>query len=75
VAIAAGASHSLALRADGTVWSWGFGASSTYGQQFASCREPRNKPCSVLPELVPDLHGATGISAAFGASLAIAPQP
>jgi hypothetical protein len=54
-AIAAGASHSLALQADGTVVGWGCGGGGNYGQ------------CSVAS----GLSGVTAIAAGFFDSLAL----
>jgi alpha-tubulin suppressor-like RCC1 family protein len=56
-AIAAGGSHSMALRSDGTVWVWG---SNNYGQLGDGTSW--NK---VIPIQVPGLGGVTTISAGF----------
>ena len=54
-AIAAGGSHSLALKGDGSVVAWGCGGGSDFGQ------------CSVPS----DLSGVTAISAGYSHSLAL----
>ncbi len=51
-AIAAGTSHSLALKADGTVWAWGANGSGQLGDNSTS---QRNAPVQV--------SGLTGVSA------------
>ena len=45
IAIAAGGNHSLALRADGTVWAWGL---NTYGQLGDNTTTNRLTPVQVL---------------------------
>ncbi|HEX8072836.1 MAG TPA: S8 family serine peptidase [Pyrinomonadaceae bacterium] len=43
-AVSAGASHSLALRSDGTVWAWGRG---NFGQMGNGTNQERNAPAQV----------------------------
>ena len=78
VAIAAGASHSLALDADGHVYSWG---SNYYGElgvdpATTSCTVPYasssyTSVCRPSPELVPGLSGIVAIAAGTSFSLAV----
>jgi len=63
IAIAAGAGHSLALKNDGTVWSWGF---NQLGQLGDSTTMDRNIPVKVI-----GLTGITEVSAGGGHSLAL----
>jgi alpha-tubulin suppressor-like RCC1 family protein len=51
IAVAAGSRHSLALRTDGTVWSWG---ENTYGQLGVPTSEtPKDKGVSISKVAVP----------------------
>src|SRR5579875_3686578 len=62
-ALAAGARHSLALLADGTVLAWGAGASGQLGDgEFAS---------SAVPVEVEGLHGVQALAAGSNFSLAL----
>jgi alpha-tubulin suppressor-like RCC1 family protein len=68
-AIAAGGEHSLALRGDGTVWSWG---ENWGGQLGDGTFEDRLDPARIM--LYPDywpLDGITSIAAGWGHSLAV----
>jgi alpha-tubulin suppressor-like RCC1 family protein len=65
VAIAAGESHSLALRADGTVWSWGYDG---WGQLGRGVRDLNPHP---TPTAVPGLSNVVAIAAGKSHSLAI----
>jgi alpha-tubulin suppressor-like RCC1 family protein len=58
VAVAAGDSHSLALKNDGTVWTWGI---NTYGQLGNNSTTNSNVPVQVV--------GLTGIIAIAGGNL------
>ena len=63
VAVAAGEFQSLALKADGTVWAWGFGGDGELGNgSFAN---------SSLPVQVSGLSGALAIGAGSAHSLAV----
>ena len=62
VAIAAGLDHSLALKADGSVWAWG---SNALGQLGDGTRVDR-----LTPMMVSNLAGITVISAGYGHSMA-----
>jgi len=62
-AISAGASYSLALKNDGTVWSWG---NNNYGQLGNGSNTQRNYAVQVS-----NLSGITAISAGGGHSLAL----
>jgi len=64
MALAAGAYHSLALSADGTVWTWG---SNSYGQLGESTTTTRRS----VPVQVPGLTGVVAISAGYYHSLAL----
>ncbi len=66
IAIAAGNSHSLALRNDGTVWSWGW---NSYGELGIGIGNP-NK-LSNVPIQVSSLTNIIAISAGEYASLAL----
>ncbi len=63
VAVAAGGSHSLALKADGSVWAWGYGYFGAIGD---GARTQRNRAVQV-----PGLAGVTAIAAGDGHSLAL----
>lgn len=63
VAVSAGGYHSLALRSDGTVWSWG---SNWYGQVGDGSTTQR-----LTPVQVPGLSQVLAISAGRGHSLAL----
>jgi alpha-tubulin suppressor-like RCC1 family protein len=64
VAIAAGGTHSLALRADGKVFAWGAGSDGQLGGgTFTDCQRQ--------PELVSSLSAVTNIAAGLTHSLAL----
>jgi RHS repeat-associated protein len=63
VAIAAGSGHSVALKADGTVWAWGGNASGQVGDGTLTNRQ--------TPFRVPGLSGVTAIAAGFDFTLAL----
>ena len=55
-AISAGYSHSMALKADGTVWGWGSNSeASNIGAGSSTAR-------SCLPETIPNLSGVTAVA-------------
>lgn len=62
-ALAGGGSHSLAVRADGTVWSWGYGWYGTLGDGTSASRG--------LPVMVNGLSGVTRVAAGRVHSLAL----
>ena len=62
-AVSAGFVHSLAVRADGTVWAWG---SNTYGQLGDGTTTTRLRPVQV-----PGLHGVVAVAAGTVHSLAL----
>ena len=64
-AVAAGAAHSLALKADGTVWAWGDDVNGELGNGITS-----TVPIS-LPVQVNGLSGVVAIAAGQGHSLAL----
>jgi len=62
-AVAAGSVHSLALRRDGTVWSWGWNSTGQLGDGTTVDRS--------VPIRVRDLTGVTAIAAGEGRSVAL----
>lgn len=58
VAIAAGGYHSMALRSDGTVWTWG---NNTYGQLGNNTTSNASSPVQVRIGLLPVLTNAKAI--------------
>ena len=63
VRAAAGYFHSLAVRSDGTVWTWG---DNQYGQLGDGTRTNRGSPVRVM-----GLTGVTQVAAGYGHSLAL----
>jgi len=63
IAIAAGPNHSMALRNDGTVWTWGLNSNGQLGNGTTSN--------SAVPVQVANLNGVTSIAAGGIHSLAI----
>jgi len=63
VGVAAGGAHSLALKADGTVWSWGI---NTYGQLGNN-----TIALSRTPVQVSNLSNVVAITAGFQSSYAL----
>jgi alpha-tubulin suppressor-like RCC1 family protein len=63
VAIAAGGEHNLALRADGTVWAWGYNG---YGQLGTGS----TGGYSAVPVQVSNLTGVVSVAAGYGFSFA-----
>lgn len=63
IAVTGGASHSLALRADGTVWAWG---ENTFGQLGDGTYTQRTTPVQVS-----NLAGVTAIASGFSHNLAL----
>ncbi|WP_308686753.1 hypothetical protein [Stigmatella ashevillensis] len=61
--IAAAASHSLAVRPDGTVWAWGSNSSGQLGDGTTSQR--------TVPGAVPGLSGGVAVAAGVSHSLAV----
>ena len=61
--ISAGASHSLALRSDATVWAWGDNTNNELGDGTVATR--------YAPVAVPGLGGVTQVSAGWVHSLAV----
>ena len=68
VAIAAGGSHSLAVRSDGTVWAWG---SNVSGQLGNGCTLGTNCNSSSTPVQVSGLSGVVAIAGGTNHSLAV----
>lgn len=57
---------SMALRADGTVWTWGYGSSGQLGDGSSGALHS-----SAIPSKVPDLTGVVDIAAGASHSLAL----
>lgn len=73
-AIAAGASHGVALAADGAVWAWG---SNLYRQLGAAAADTcggfgSRQPCSRSPRRVPGPEAVTAVAAGANHTLALA---
>ncbi len=71
VAVVAGGSHSLALKADGTAWAWGSNSSGQLGDgtnvgEFCSLVGP----CRTTPVRVLGLTGIIAVAAGFDHSFA-----
>ena len=67
-AVAAGSYHSVALKADGTVWAWG---DNQYGQLGNATTTDSPTPVQVVgPEGVGYLAGVTAISCGYGHTVA-----
>lgn len=63
IAIAAGSDHSLALKADGTVWAWGYNGDGRLGDGTTTDR--------ITPVQVPGLTGVVNVAAGPYHSLAV----
>ena len=68
VAIAAGEQFSLALRSDGTVWTWGYNGEGQLGDTTTTAR---NRPQRVLNARGWPITGIAGIAAGFQHALAL----
>ena len=73
VAVAAGANVSVALLADGSVWTWGHGPALGVSSAPATCASPSfvspdpwYEPCAKTPVRVPGIAGARGVAAGGG---------
>lgn len=71
-AVSAGYYHSLALKSDGTVWSWGYGGNGQLGNGSTS-GTPFNAPVQVIGTggLGTTLQNATAIAAGYSHSLVL----
>ncbi|MFD3916533.1 RCC1 domain-containing protein [Streptomyces sp. NPDC058603] len=67
IAIAAGLSHSLALREDGTVWAWGHNTNGQLGDGTSASRNVASR--------VSELAGVTLIAAGANHNLALVGGP
>ena len=67
-AVAAGASHNLALRDDGAVWAWGVDANGQLGCPSGACGR---LGCDPTPGHVSDMSGVIAIAAGGKHSLAL----
>lgn len=66
IAISAGSDHNLALKNDGTVWSWGY----QFGGRLVG-QEMEGGTSTQTPEQIPGLSGITAIAAGAYHSLAL----
>lgn len=66
-AVAAGGAHGLALKTDGSVWSWGSNVAGQLGNGTSSCGTCGNP----VPASIPGLSGVAAISAAGEYSMAL----
>jgi alpha-tubulin suppressor-like RCC1 family protein len=74
--IAAGYQHTLALKDDGTVWSWGWNLLGALGYSSLDCANPVNGQffwtCSDIPTQVTGITGSvTAIAGGFDHTLAV----
>ena len=67
IAPASGANHSLALKADGTVWAWGYNASGQLGNG--------GKTDSNVPIQLPGIRGAIAVAVGGAHSVTIVTAP
>src|SRR5262249_40381786 len=67
VAIVAGTAHSLAIKADGSLWAWGFNGTGQIGDGTTT---NRNQPVQVLSGGSP-LTGVVAVAAGWGHSVAL----
>ena len=70
IALAAGSGHSLALKSDGTVLSWGSNASKQLGRPTLE-DGTSSASSAMIPALVPNLDTVSAIAAGTGYSLAL----
>ena len=62
----------LALKRDGSVWTWGSGESGQLGYEApANCGSSGEKPCQRTPQQVPNIFDAVGIAAGFKHTLVL----
>jgi alpha-tubulin suppressor-like RCC1 family protein len=71
VAVAAGDRHSIALRRDGTVWSWGSHVFFQLGNGGTAPNTCDSGPCAISPVQVSGLTGIVAITAGGTHSLAL----
>jgi alpha-tubulin suppressor-like RCC1 family protein len=71
MAIGAGVSHALAVRADGTVSAWGDNQTSELGATTTSHCSVYQTPCSPVPVAVVGLSGVAAVAGGWGDSLAL----
>ncbi len=68
IAIAGGSSHSIALKSDGTVWSWGY---NDYGQLGDGTTSNHSNPVQVMIDSVTPLTGVIAIAGGSSHSIAL----
>jgi alpha-tubulin suppressor-like RCC1 family protein len=62
----------VALRRDGTVWTWGDAELGQLGYEApASCGRSGETPCQRIPQQVPNIYDAIGIAAGFNHTLVL----
>ena len=79
IEVAAGSEHVLALRKDGTVWSWGDNEKGQLGYKeggvsYGPPNEIRFRPHQLTPKQIPDLTEVVSIAAGRNYSLALDKQ-
>jgi alpha-tubulin suppressor-like RCC1 family protein len=70
-AIASGDGHSLAVRADGTVWAWGLNNHGQVGVPPGENCSHHPRPCVQAPVAVPGLSGVMAVAATDNSSFAL----
>ncbi|QJD83839.1 RCC1 domain-containing protein [Cohnella herbarum] len=68
VAIDAGSYHTVALKRDGTVWTWGNNYKGELGYETDKTQYGNYYLPSSVPKRIPDLTGVKAIAAGFGVS-------
>ncbi|MBH1970664.1 hypothetical protein FK216_06885 [Moraxellaceae bacterium AER2_44_116] len=79
IEVASGSEHVLALRKDGTVWSWGSNEKGALGYKddgvsYGPPNEIRFRPHQLTPKQIPNLKNIISIAAGYSFSLALDKQ-